>query len=107
MTTVCPYCRTPFEPEDEVITCEACSTPHHADCYAENGGCTVFGCSKAPRDEPKISIATADLNAPPVPLTAAPARPTPPPPPRALSVSADTTIRLQWLFPPTFPAAAA
>ena len=83
MTTVCPYCRTPFEPEDEVITCEACSTPHHADCYAENGGCTVFGCSKAPRDEPKISIATADLNAPPVPLTAAPARPTPPPPPRA------------------------
>jgi TM2 domain-containing membrane protein YozV len=84
MTTVCPYCRTPFEPDDEVIPCEACSTPHHADCYAENAGCTVFGCSKAPQDEPKISIATADLNAPALaPLAAAPARPTPPPPPRA------------------------
>jgi TM2 domain-containing membrane protein YozV len=84
MTTVCPYCRTPFEPDDEVITCEACSTPHHADCYAENAGCTVFGCTKAPLDEPKISIAAADLNAPAAaPLAAAPARPTPPPPPRA------------------------
>jgi len=83
MTTVCPYCRTPFEPEDEIISCEACATPHHADCYAENGGCTVFGCSRAPQDEPKISIATADLNAPPAPLAAPPARPTPPPPPRA------------------------
>ena len=56
MTPACPYCRSPFEPEDESVSCEACATPHHSDCYAENNGCTVFGCSKAPLDEPKISI---------------------------------------------------
>ncbi len=82
MTTACPYCRAPFEGEDEVTVCEACSTPHHTDCYAENGGCTVFGCSKAPVDEPKISISTSDLAGPPPPSMAVPSRPTPPPPPR-------------------------
>ena len=36
------------------IVCEGCGTAHHADCYAENQGCTIFGCSKAPGDEPKM-----------------------------------------------------
>ena len=97
MNPACPYCRAPFEPDDEVVTCEACATPHHADCYAENGGCTVFGCSKAPVDEPKISITTQDLAPPPGgpyrPLAAALhfnqfAASTPPPPPRAGSTTA-------------------
>src|SRR5450755_3986468 len=56
MTAACPYCRAPIEPEDESIVCEACATPHHADCFAENGGCTVFGCSQAPVDEPKVTV---------------------------------------------------
>jgi TM2 domain-containing membrane protein YozV len=84
MTSACPYCRSPFEQEDELIVCEACSTPHHADCYAENTGCTVFGCLKAPVDEPKISISSSDLTASAIPSSAgAPSRPIPPPPPRA------------------------
>lgn len=84
MTTACPYCRAPFESEDELVTCEACATPHHSDCYAENGGCTVFGCSKAPVDEPKISISTSDLTGHIRPAaTATPSAPTPPPPRRA------------------------
>jgi TM2 domain-containing membrane protein YozV len=82
MTLACPYCRAPFEPEEEVKVCEACATPHHADCYAENGGCTVFGCANAPVDEPKISITATDVRgAPPIIAAAAqPAAPTPPPP---------------------------
>ena len=82
ITAACPYCRAPFEPEDEITICEACATPHHADCYSENGGCTVFGCSKAPVDEPKISVTASEArhvpypSAPPGPTTV----PTPPPP---------------------------
>jgi TM2 domain-containing membrane protein YozV len=87
MTAACPYCRAPIEADDESIVCEACATPHHADCYAENGGCTVFGCSKAPVDEPKISISTSDLNSTVRPAAATPSMPTPPPPRRAGSTT--------------------
>jgi TM2 domain-containing membrane protein YozV len=59
---VCPYCRGPIEPStDEQLVCSGCGTPHHSDCYAENAGCTVFGCSKAPAEEPKLSLSTSDL----------------------------------------------
>jgi TM2 domain-containing membrane protein YozV len=88
MTPACPYCRAPFEADDETIVCEACATPHHADCYAENGGCTVFGCSKAPVDEPAISVTASEISGQTRPVASAPFRaPTPPPPPRANSTS--------------------
>jgi TM2 domain-containing membrane protein YozV len=59
---VCPYCRGPIEPESEQQkVCEGCGTPHHSDCYEENGGCTVFGCSFAPAEEPELSISRTDL----------------------------------------------
>lgn len=58
---VCPYCRAPIEDETEGIVCPGCGTPHHGDCFEENGGCTVFGCSSAPPAEPKLSIGSPDL----------------------------------------------
>jgi TM2 domain-containing membrane protein YozV len=64
---VCPYCRSGFEAEDEVKPCPACNTPHHADCFAENGGCTIFGCTAAPAEEPKITLTPTDLH-PPYPV---------------------------------------
>jgi TM2 domain-containing membrane protein YozV len=95
----CPYCRTAFEPDDEIVTCSGCATRHHADCLKENGGCTVFGCSQAPADEPAISVSRQDLVAdirqspsaaappsflnlstPDVTLPPPPSAPTPPPP---------------------------
>jgi TM2 domain-containing membrane protein YozV len=45
------------------IYCTACGTPHHEDCYMENGGCTVFGCTRAPADDPKLQVSYSDLNA--------------------------------------------
>ena len=64
MNPVCPYCRTTFgTDEGEAVACPGCGTPHHADCLAENGGCTVFGCSHAPVDEPKIHVAGSDFTA--------------------------------------------
>lgn len=58
---VCPYCRGPLLAEEPVTECEGCGTLHHADCFEENGGCTIFGCTKAPVDEPKMTISTPDL----------------------------------------------
>ena len=62
MTAVaCPYCRAKIGQEEQSLACEGCGTVHHADCYAENGGCTIFGCRKAPSDEAKMSVSTPEL----------------------------------------------
>jgi TM2 domain-containing membrane protein YozV len=96
----CPYCRTAFEAEDAVVVCSGCETKHHGDCFEENGGCTVFGCSQAPAEEAKISVSDQDLvtgahpqpqptahsnsllnlSEPPPPPAPVIAAPTPPPP---------------------------
>ncbi|HLW54937.1 MAG TPA: NINE protein [Candidatus Angelobacter sp.] len=63
--TVCPYCRMPFDEQGPAkIYCTACGMPHHEDCYQENGGCTVFGCPKAPADDPKLHVSYSDLQMP-------------------------------------------
>lgn len=60
----CPYCRTSFDqPELVRIYCPGCGMPHHEDCFQENGGCTVFGCSHAPADDPKLQVLQSELNA--------------------------------------------
>lgn len=84
MNPVCPYCRTEIGTgEGEGLDCPGCGTPHHADCFAENGGCTVFGCSKAPVDEPKISLTGTEIStggqAPIAPAQGLPAAAPPPP----------------------------
>jgi TM2 domain-containing membrane protein YozV len=59
---ICPYCRGPIEPQEaNELLCPACATPHHSDCYAENAGCTVFGCTAAPSEEPKLHLTGTDL----------------------------------------------
>lgn len=46
----CPYCLEPIaEDESAIITCGACGTAHHADCWAENGGCCVRSCRDVSR----------------------------------------------------------
>ena len=55
----CPYCRMPLGTEAALKTCPACHTPHHIECWADNKGCTVFGCPEAPEDEEKISVEPA------------------------------------------------
>lgn len=41
---ICPYCKTAFKPNDEIVVCSECDMPHHKDCWIENQGCTTFGC---------------------------------------------------------------
>lgn len=42
---ICPYCKTEFQPEDEVVVCSVCEMPHHKECWIENKACTTFGCT--------------------------------------------------------------
>ncbi|HEX7287123.1 MAG TPA: NINE protein [Candidatus Angelobacter sp.] len=93
-SAVCPYCRCPIdEAEREQMVCNGCGTPHHADCFAENGGCTIFGCSAAPAEEAKLSVSGSDLAATGQATgtfsaeTNIAAPPAPPPPPGGLAPS--------------------
>ncbi len=44
----CPFCHDEFAASsEERVTCAGCGTPHHADCFAENGGCSSLGCERA------------------------------------------------------------
>lgn len=43
----CPYCHTTV---DRPIPCPACGSGHHLDCWQENAGCCVHGCSAAPAE---------------------------------------------------------
>lgn len=73
---VCPYCRMPFDEQGPAkIYCTACGVPHHEDCYQENGGCTVFGCARAPADDPKLQVSYSDLQAAPMSIAAAQPQP--------------------------------
>lgn len=36
----CPVCGKEFKKDDEIAVCPECGTPHHKDCYKENGHCT-------------------------------------------------------------------
>lgn len=46
----CPYCLAVVAAGDETVACESCGTPHHADCWAENGGCCVKDCPSVVRN---------------------------------------------------------
>ena len=94
-TLVCPYCRTNIAAGDEPLICEGCGVAHHADCYAENGGCTIFGCSKAPADEPKVSVSTPELAVASGPPPARVERRLPPPPPPGVTPPPATAADLQ------------
>ena len=60
MSQTCPYCRESIS-ESDLAECPACHTPHHHDCWVENGGCTVFGCERAPTDDPKIAVYSHEI----------------------------------------------
>jgi hypothetical protein len=42
----CPFCQTNIKKSADIIICTDCGTPHHQECWDENGGCTTYGCVK-------------------------------------------------------------
>lgn len=35
----CPVCNENFKPDDDIVVCPLCGTPHHRECYRKNGEC--------------------------------------------------------------------
>ncbi len=58
MATICPYCRGKID-EEEISECPDCGIPHHLECWHENNGCSIPGCSQSPEDEPKMHVSAA------------------------------------------------
>lgn len=48
---LCPYCQNRIAAGSSAVVCPGCRTPHHAECWDYNGGCTTFGCRNAPGAE--------------------------------------------------------
>lgn len=44
----CPICQSMIVAGEVVLGCPACGQAHHRECWAEVGGCSTYGCSKAP-----------------------------------------------------------
>jgi TM2 domain-containing membrane protein YozV len=71
MSPTCPYCSAQVAAEDaDRFACPSCGAEHHGECWRENGGCTVFGCSAAPSEGPTVTVGATDLNALPPPAAA-------------------------------------
>ena len=89
MTAICPYCNSEIpNTAPDPCYCTACGTAHHTECWEENGGCTVFGCSAAPPEEPKLTVEAADFSAvPSAPPPPPPSQVSTPPPPRPQRIS--------------------
>ncbi len=39
---LCPICQQKFSENDDIVVCPVCGTPHHRDCYKQNGECGNF-----------------------------------------------------------------
>ncbi len=53
---VCAICLSPITDSDAKTSCPTCSAEYHAECWNENGGCAVYGCSQAPAVESRRAI---------------------------------------------------
>jgi hypothetical protein len=57
----CPYCQSRLKKGADFIVCSNCGTPHHRECWDENGGCTTYGCKENPLTEKKIELESEDV----------------------------------------------
>lgn len=46
---ICPYCRQSMDPTDDIVSCFACNTAHHEECWNEVSRCSIFGCGSSVR----------------------------------------------------------
>ena len=63
MAPLCPYCQTPLGAAETLVACPQCQATHHPDCYRENGGCAVPGCTGRPSTTPRAPQVTEPISA--------------------------------------------
>ena len=54
--TVCGICQTALTLEETRSDCPDCKAVYHTDCWQENKGCAVYGCTKVPETELRESL---------------------------------------------------
>jgi len=47
----CAICQCPMVSGEAVTDCPSCHAAYHAECWTENKGCAVYGCSQVPPTE--------------------------------------------------------
>lgn len=50
--TICLICQSAIAPDETEFLCPSCNKPYHAECWDQNKGCAVYGCSQVPHTEP-------------------------------------------------------
>jgi hypothetical protein len=94
----CPYCRFAFKEGAPLSLCPTCHAAHHEECWSDNGGCAMVGCTSSPpawrtRPQPAEAAAARAGTAPPPPPPPVLSSPTmqgaapPPSPPRGRRLS--------------------
>ena len=53
---ICGICLSTLEADEKSATCSTCGASYHADCWEENKGCAVYGCSESPHVELRSSV---------------------------------------------------
>lgn len=53
---LCPFCQSPVKPGEPRSPCPVCGAGYHTECWQENGGCAVYGCTEVPPVEPRHGI---------------------------------------------------
>jgi len=59
---ICSYCQAPLKNAEEIFYCPSCSSPYHKDCWFENNGCAVYGCSQKASNSYEIGIRDTLVN---------------------------------------------
>jgi hypothetical protein len=58
----CGACQSPISPTEASTVCPSCGLTFHADCWAENYGCSAYGCAQVNALLPKTDFADAAPN---------------------------------------------
>jgi hypothetical protein len=53
---VCAICQTSIQANDPKSACPACQAEYHSDCWQENSGCAIYGCTEVPKVEQRRAI---------------------------------------------------
>lgn len=56
ISNFCAICQSPIEAGGSSTECPACRSPYHADCWQENKGCAVYGCTAVPPTEKRDEL---------------------------------------------------
>jgi hypothetical protein len=53
---LCAVCQTTIAADEATTSCPACAAPYHTECWEENRGCGVYGCTEVPPTEHRANL---------------------------------------------------